>query len=53
MGDSHRHRMITAAEWQAFMEDLQHSLDKYAVPEAEQAEVKALLESTRSAIVIR
>ena len=52
MDESHRHLLITAGEWQAFTEDLQQTLDKFAVPEAEQAEVKALVESTRSAIVI-
>ena len=52
MDESHRHLLITAGEWQAFMEDLQQTLDKFAVAEAEQAEVKALVESTRSAIVI-
>jgi hypothetical protein len=31
--------MITAAEWEAFLDDLQQTLDKFAVPEAEQAEV--------------
>ena len=52
MEESHRHLLITAGEWQAFMEDLQQTLDKFAVPAAEQAEVKALVESTRSAIVV-
>lgn len=52
MDESHRNLLITAGEWQAFMEDLQQTLDKFAVAEAEQAEVKALVESTRSAIVI-
>ena len=52
MDESHRHLLITAGEWHAFMDDLQQTLDKFAVPEAEQAEVKALVESTRSAIVI-
>jgi hemoglobin len=51
MEESHRHLLITAGEWQAFMDDLQQTLDKFAVPAAEQAEVKALVESTRSAIV--
>jgi hemoglobin len=31
MGDSHRHLMITLEEWQAFMDDLQQTLDKFAV----------------------
>ena len=52
MDESHRHLLITAGEWQAFMEDLQQTLDKFRVPEAEQAEFKALVDSTRTAIVI-
>jgi hemoglobin len=52
MDESHRHLLITAGEWQAFIDDLQQTLDKFAVPDAEQAEVKALVDSTRSAIVI-
>ena len=49
---SHRDLAITATEWEAFMEDLQATLDKFAVPPGEQAEVKALIESTRAAIVV-
>src|SRR5918996_4889874 len=52
MDESHRHLLITAGEWQAFMDDLQQTLDKFAVPAAEQAEIKALVESTRSATVL-
>jgi hemoglobin len=52
MDESHRHLLITAGEWQAFMDDLQQTLDKFAVPEAEQAEVRTLVNSTKSAIVI-
>ena len=52
MDEFHRHLLITAGEWQAFMDDLQLTLDKFRVPQAEQAEVKALVQSTRSAIVI-
>jgi hemoglobin len=52
MDDSHRHLLITGGEWQAFMEDLQDTLDKFAVPAAEQAEIKALVESTRNDIVV-
>jgi hemoglobin len=51
MGDSHRHLMITSGEWNAFMEDVQASLDRFAVPEAEQEELRAIVESTREAIV--
>ena len=52
MEESHRHLLITAGEWQAFMDDLQQTLDKFAVPAAEQAEIRALVDGTRSAIVI-
>jgi hemoglobin len=52
MGDSHRHLMITAAEWDAFMDDFQQTLDKFGVPDSEQDELKEIVESTREAIVI-
>jgi hemoglobin len=52
MGDSHRHLMITNQEWQAFMEDLQLTLDKFAVPQPEQEELRAIVESTKEAIVV-
>src|ERR1700687_5223929 len=52
MEQSHRDMAITPGEWQAFMDDLQTTLDKFSVPAAEQAEVKALVESTRAAIVV-
>jgi hemoglobin len=52
MDESHRHLLITAEEWQVFMDDLQQTLDKFAVPNAEQEEIKALVEGTRSAIVV-
>ena len=51
MEDSHRDMAITADEWQAFMDDLQATLDKFSVPAAEQVEVTAIVESTRAAIV--
>ena len=52
MGDSHRHLMITDEEWVAFMDDLQQSLDRFEVPQPEQEEVKAIVESTKEAIVV-
>jgi hemoglobin len=52
MGDSHRHLVITPQEWQAFLDDFQQTLDKFNVPQVEQAELAALVESTREAIVI-
>jgi hemoglobin len=52
MKESHQHLMITAAEWEAFLDDLQQTLDKFAVPEAEQAEIKVIIDSTRTDIVV-
>ena len=52
MGDSHRHLMITEVEWLAFMDDLQQTLDKFGVPQPEQNEIKAIVESTHEAIVV-
>jgi hemoglobin len=52
MKDSHQHLMITAIEWEAFLDDLQQTLDKFAVPQSEQAEIKAIVASTRADIVV-
>ena len=52
MGDSHRDLMITEDEWRAFMDDLQQTLDKFAVPHPEQDELKVIVESTKEAIVV-
>jgi hemoglobin len=52
MLDSHRHLNITPAEWDAFMDDLQQTLDKFGVPAAEQAELRAIVQGTYGDIVI-
>src|SRR3979411_2921935 len=52
MEESHRDMAITPGEWQAFMDDVQTTLDKFSVPAAEQAAGKALGESTGAAIVV-
>jgi hemoglobin len=52
MTDSHTHLKITSAEWEAFLDDFQETLDKFAVPAEEQAELKAIVNSTRSDIVV-
>jgi hemoglobin len=52
MKDSHQQLMITAAEWEAFIHDLQQTLDKFSVPQAEQAEIKGIVASTRADIVV-
>jgi hemoglobin len=52
MADSHSHLKITSKEWDAFLHDFQQTLDKFAVPTREQAELKAIVNSTRADIVI-
>jgi hemoglobin len=52
MGDSHRHLAITGGEWEAFIDDFHQTLDEFAVPEPEQDELVAIVESTREAIVV-
>jgi hemoglobin len=51
MAESHRHLNITPQEWDAFMDDFQQTLDKFKVPAAEQAELRAIVESTYGDIV--
>jgi len=51
MAESHSHLKITGEEWLAFLNDFQQTLDKFAVPASEQAELKAIVDSTRSDIV--
>jgi hemoglobin len=52
MRDSHQHLLITAEEWEAFLDDFQQTLDKFGVPQAEQQELKAIVDSTRDDIVV-
>jgi hemoglobin len=52
MAEVHRNLMITDAEWQAFMDDFQQTLDKFQVPRREQQELKAIVESTKHDIVV-
>jgi hemoglobin len=52
MADTHRHLNITPKEWEAFMDDFQQTLDKFKVPLAEQAELKAIVQSTYGDIVV-
>src|SRR5574341_511274 len=51
IADSHRHLNITPQEWVAFMDDFQQTLDKFKVPGAEQAELRAIVQSTYGDIV--
>jgi hemoglobin len=52
MVESHRHLKITAKEWDAFLDDFQQTLDKFNVSAEEPAELKAIVNSTRSDIVL-
>ena len=52
MSDSHAHLKITPPEWDAFMDDLNQTLNKFQVPTQEQQEVVAIVESTRNDIVV-
>jgi hemoglobin len=53
MYESHKDMKITGPEWDAFIDDLQQTLDKFGVPAQEQAELKAIVDSTRSDIVVK
>jgi hemoglobin len=52
MAESHADMKITGKEWEAFMDDFQQTLDKFAVPAEEQAELKTIVNGTRSDIVV-
>ena len=52
MRESHAHLAITAGEWEAFLDDFRTTLSKFGVPAAEQAELFAIVESTKQDIVL-
>jgi hemoglobin len=52
MLDSHSHLGITEEEWQVFLGDLRASFEKFGVPAAEQAELFAIVDSTKKDIVL-
>lgn len=52
MKESHRHLNITEKEWQAMRADFKKVLDKFNVPEQEQKELFAIVESTKKDIVV-
>jgi len=51
MADSHVHLAITEPEWRAFLDDLRQTFDRFGVPEAERAELFAIVDSTKQDIV--
>ncbi len=52
MVDSHAQLKISSKEWEAFLDDFQQTLDRFKVPAEEQAELKSIVNSTRSDIVV-
>ena len=52
MKEAHLNLNITEEEWQAMMADFKETLDKFQVPENEQNELFAIMESTKGDIVI-
>jgi hemoglobin len=52
MQDSHRELLITGDEWDAFIDDLNQTLDKFQVPQQERLAVLAIIQSTRGDIVV-
>ncbi len=52
MFDSHAHLEITSGEWDAFLDDLNQTFEKFAVPAAERVELTAIVHSTKNDIVL-
>ena len=53
MSDSHADLAITEPEWQAFLDDLRQTFDKFQVPAVERSELVAIVESTKADIVAK
>ncbi|GIW81926.1 MAG: group 1 truncated hemoglobin [Gemmatales bacterium] len=53
MYDSHAHLDITEAEWQAFLDDLRQTFDKFGIPRKEREELEAIVNSTKKDIVLK
>jgi hypothetical protein len=43
---------VTSTGWEAFLDDFERTLDKFKVPAKQQAKLKAIVNSTRSDIVV-
>ena len=51
MLDSHAHLKITSAEWDAFLDDLNQTFNRFEVPMQERGELIAIVNSTKGEIV--
>lgn len=52
MKETHTYLNITEREWQAMLSDFRRVLNNYQVPEREQEELVAIIESTKKDIVV-
>jgi len=52
MAESHKDLKITANEWTAFLDDFHQTMQAFDVPGAEEAELVAIINSTRGDIVV-
>lgn len=52
MKESHEHLGISESEWQSFFGDFQTTLDKFQVPAVEQRELFAIVNNTKTDIVV-
>ena len=52
MKTAHAHLGITEKEWQAMLADFRATLDKFKVPAPDQAELVAIVNSTKPDIVV-
>ncbi len=53
MAESHAHMNISGSEWDQMITIFEYVLDDFSVPEAEQGELLAIMESTKADIVLR
>ena len=51
MKEAHQHLNINQAQWEAMLADFRTTLAKFKVPQTEQEELIAIVESTKSDIV--
>ncbi|MDA2934852.1 group 1 truncated hemoglobin [Acidobacteria bacterium AH-259-D05] len=52
MKETHQNMNITEKEWEALLADFKETLDEFQIPETEQSELFAIVESTKGDIVM-
>jgi hemoglobin len=53
MKEAHAHLNIVEREWQAMLSDLRRTLNDFQVPDQEQEELIAIVQSTKDDIVVQ